>query len=92
VPAPVLIELWFLSLNGTIDPQPSLRRWWRAMAKDTLVEVPLEHEDILSAAELDWTHRDPQDRMIAAMALRLDYPLLTADAAIHEWGRVDVVW
>ena len=92
VPAPVLLELWFLSLNGTIDARPSLRRWWRAMARDTLVDVPLEHEDILAASELSWTHRDPQDRLIVAIALRLDCPLLTADQAINDWGGVEVVW
>jgi PIN domain nuclease of toxin-antitoxin system len=92
VPAPVLLELWFLSLNGTIDARPSLRRWWRAMARDTLVDVPLEHEDVLAASELAWTHRDPQDRLIVAIALRLDCPLLTADEAIHDWGGVEVVW
>ena len=92
VPAPVLLELWFLSLNGTIGAAPSFRRWWRSIAREALVEVPLEHGDILDASELAWGHRDPQDRLIVATALRLDCPLLTADHAIHAWGGVDVVW
>jgi hypothetical protein len=34
------------------------------------------------------------DADAAAVAKTCDaaFPLLTADAAIHEWGRVDVVW
>jgi PIN domain nuclease of toxin-antitoxin system len=92
VPAPVLLELWFLSLNGTIETAPSLGRWWRAMARDTLVEVPMEHEDVLGAAALAWAHRDPHDRLIAATAQRLDFPLLTADAALRAWGGVEIVW
>ena len=92
VPAPVLLELWFLSLNGTIAAEPSFRGWWRAMARDCLVEVPLEHEDVLAASELAWKHRDPQDRLIVATARRLDCPLLTADDAIHASGTVEALW
>jgi PIN domain nuclease of toxin-antitoxin system len=62
------------------------------MRRTTLVEVPLEADDIMSASELDWAHRDPQDRLIVATSLRLEYPLLTADRAIQEWGGADVVW
>jgi PIN domain nuclease of toxin-antitoxin system len=92
VPSPVLMELWFLSLNGTIAASPSLRAWWRAVASDELVELSLEHADILLAAELDWKHRDPHDRLIVATALRMGCPLLTADNAIADWGGVDVYW
>ena len=36
---------------------------------------------MLTAGRLDWPHRDPFDRMIAATAIALDLPLLSADAA-----------
>lgn len=33
----------------------------------------------LLAGKLDWSHRDPFDRMIAATALTVDAPLISAD-------------
>lgn len=92
VPSPVLMELWFLSINGTIAAAPNLRAWWRTVATDELVELALEHSDILMASEFDWSHRDPHDRLIVAAALRMGCPLLTADSAIAAWGGVDVYW
>jgi PIN domain nuclease of toxin-antitoxin system len=35
--------------------------------------------------------RDPMDRLIAATAAELDYPLITHDARIREAG-VNVLW
>ena len=35
----------------------------------------------MRAANLAWTHRDPFDRLIAATAIELNVPLLSADAA-----------
>lgn len=92
VPATVLTELWFLSLNGTLVIQSSFRAWWRQQRNEMLVEVPLEHDDVLVASSLDWVHRDPQDRLIVATAMRLDVPLVTADEAIHDWGGIEVLW
>lgn len=47
------------------------------------------------AGLLEWSHRDPFDRMIAATAIELQVPLMSADvvfdelAALDEWpGRV----
>jgi PIN domain nuclease of toxin-antitoxin system len=37
-------------------------------------------EIALLAGSLDWPHRDPFDRMIAATALRMGLPLVTADS------------
>lgn len=35
---------------------------------------------------------DPFDGLICAAARRLDVPLMTRDAAIAAWGKVQVVW
>ena len=40
----------------------------------------------LSAATMDWTHRDPFDRMIAATAQQEDLPLISSDTAFDTLG------
>ena len=50
----------------------------------------LTPEICAGAAMLDWDHRDPFDRLIAASALQLGVPLVSADAAFD--GVVRRVW
>jgi PIN domain nuclease of toxin-antitoxin system len=92
VPAPVLLELWFLSQNGTIQATPSFRRWWSSVQTPSIVEVPLEHDDILAASALTTGHRDVFDRLLVVVSNRLDLPLLTADETIREMNACEVVW
>jgi PIN domain nuclease of toxin-antitoxin system len=92
VPAPVVIETWFLSMNGTIAVEGSIGGWWQRIASPTLHHVDLSHDDVLEAARLDWDHQDPFDRMIVATARRLDCPLLTKDATIRAFKGVETVW
>lgn len=55
--------------------------------------LPTDARVWLLAAELDWPHRDPADRLIAATALRLGLPVLTKDRVFHEPGcPVKAVW
>ena len=44
----------------------------------------LTPEVCLKAATLDWIHRDPFDRMIAATALGIGMPLLSADTVFDD--------
>jgi PIN domain nuclease of toxin-antitoxin system len=42
-------------------------------------------DDGIAAGMLDWTHRDPFDRMLVAQANRQDLHLLTRDAMVAEY-------
>ena len=53
--------------------------------------LPLTGELAMKAALLDWDHRDPFDRMIAATALLEGVPLVSSDAAFDRIG-VKRVW
>ncbi len=44
----------------------------------------------LKASMMDWDHRDPFDRILAATADHYDLPLISADAVFE--GRVRRVW
>ena len=45
----------------------------------------------LRSGRLQGAHRDPFDRMIAAQALELDVPVISADAQLDEFG-VRRIW
>lgn len=92
VPAPVVLETWFLARAGRIRLNTSLSRWWEQIAGPTLILEPMTAEDVLTAARLDWSHPDVYDRLIVAAALRLGLPLITADSAIEESRLVETVW
>ena len=52
--------------------------------------APLDAADCLAAGVMDWLHRDPFDRLIAASALRRRIPIASADVAFD--GIVARVW
>jgi PIN domain nuclease of toxin-antitoxin system len=43
--------------------------------------ISLEPEDCLMAGAMEWAHRDPFDRLLAASALRRRVPIVSADTA-----------
>jgi len=92
VPSPVLVEIWFLLKAGRFVAEPTLGKWWNRLTRSGLLSVDLTAEDVVTATSLHWDHRDSYDRLIVAIALRVGCPLVTADAAISEWGGIDVVW
>ena len=44
----------------------------------------LTPEIAVFAASLEWNHRDPFDRMIAATAITMNLPLISADTAFDQ--------
>ncbi|MDC0325242.1 PIN domain-containing protein [bacterium] len=47
----------------------------------------------LSMAVIDWAHRDPVDRLIAATAIEYNVPVLTKDRVFHAPDSpVEAVW
>jgi len=43
-------------------------------------------------AELEWPHRAPFDRMIAAQAIVEGFTVITADTALHDFELLQTVW
>jgi PIN domain nuclease of toxin-antitoxin system len=92
IPAPVALEVWLLCKNGTLSVA-SFGGWWSKYCQGRgLIHLDLTSEDIVAAADLDWSHEDVFDRLIVATALRVGCPLVTKDRRISEWGGVDVLW
>jgi PIN domain nuclease of toxin-antitoxin system len=59
---------------------------WAAPPSHGITLLPIELEDALAAAGLPLIHRDPFDRMIVAQAMRRRLTLVSADAALADYG------
>ncbi len=89
-----LWELEWKRRCGKLSLKASVREWLprlRRLPWLTLVET--SPEIWLLAAELDWKHRDPADRIIAATALHHGVPVLSKDRVFHlKSSPVEAVW
>jgi len=56
------------------------------------VELPIDAADAELAGALDWAHRDPFDRMLAAQCVNRAMPLVSADAAFRARGDIAILW
>ncbi len=54
--------------------------------------LPLAEDHALLAGSLDWAHRDPFDRMLAAQAMIESMTVVTDDAALHGFPGVRTLW
>lgn len=62
-----------------------------ALEADHFVELPITALHAREAAHLPLLHRDPFDRMIAAQARVEGLTVITADAAVGQYG-IPVLW
>lgn len=55
-------------------------------------ELPISSRHGLLAGRLEWEHRDPFDRMLAAQSILDGARLVTADRAFSTLPGVDILW
>ncbi|GAB4098326.1 type II toxin-antitoxin system VapC family toxin [Sinomonas halotolerans] len=58
----------------------------------TAEELPISGVHALEAGGLEWEHRDPFDRLIAAQALVEGFTLITADPVFDGLEGLEVLW
>ncbi|MGB3909986.1 MAG: type II toxin-antitoxin system VapC family toxin [Pseudolysinimonas sp.] len=63
-----------------------------SVAKLGMVELPIASRHGLLAGRLEWEHRDPFDRMLAAQSILEGARLVTADRAFSTLPGVDIFW
>ena len=64
----------------------------RAAASDAgFIELGIDAADAETAGALDWSHRDPFDRMLVAHCLNRDLTLVTADARLEARDDIAVI-
>lgn len=78
---------------GKLPQAEVLVRAYRQHLERLEVEsVAITDEDSLLAGSMEWEHRDPFDRMIAAQCMNHSLPLATADEAFSTLAGVRVTW
>lgn len=55
-------------------------------------ELPITAEHALLAGRLDWDHRDPFDRMLAAQAMTESLTVITKDEAFASLPGIRTLW
>ena len=55
-------------------------------------ELAVSSPHTLAAGQLDWDHKDPFDRMLAAQAMVEGLTLVTADEDLQAFGPVATLW
>ena len=67
---------------------PTIAEWFRRiLSASAFKEVPLTARAAFSAATLpNWSHADPADRLLVAVARELDVPLVTRDREILAYA------
>lgn len=78
-------ELQLLHQKQRIQLHYAVEEWRRVLLSQGLVEIPLDGEIAIRAANLARLHNDPVDRFLVATALG-GHRLVTADRRILEWS------
>lgn len=90
------VSAWELSTKQRLGKLPQadavLGAYSRHLDRLGATRLPITDEHALLAGRLDWDHRDPFDRMLAAQALIHSMPLITGDAAFAGLAGVRTLW
>ena len=92
-----VISSWEVAVKvrkGKLELGMDVRSWLAsAAAYPGVVVRPLDLADAVESSLLPGRfHDDPADRMIIAVARRLDAPLITADRAMRRYPHVKTIW
>lgn len=91
------ISVWEVAVKvalGKLSIDRDVRGWVAlASAYPGIAVHPLDSSDALESTLLPGRfHRDPADRILVALARRLDVPLVTSDRAIRRYRFARTVW
>ena len=87
-------EVAMLVSRGRLELTTDVADWIaHNEAAPEITFVPVDNRIALRSVQLvDFDHRDPADRLIAATALGLNAVLLTADARLRAYAPLVTVW
>ncbi|ACK69510.1 PilT protein domain protein [Gloeothece citriformis PCC 7424] len=83
------ISIWEIAIkvkNKKLDLGVSLETYVEALKKSDVISIiPIDETLWLKSVALEWTHRDPADRVIVSLARQYHASIITADRVIAEF-------
>ena len=84
-----VVSLWEVAIKTSLG-HPDFRVDGAALRQGLLAqgfgELPIKAEQALAVQQLPWSHRDPFDRLLVAVAQVEGLTLLTADGSLSRYG------
>ena len=89
------ISIWEIALkvrHKRLDLGIEMADYFAALKKSSVIQIlPVDADLWVESVSLDWSHRDPADRVVVALAKSFQAPVITADREIRAFYS-DVVW
>ena len=76
-------SIWEIAIKRRLNKIQFSGSLVEAVLANGFIELPVAAADAEAAGDLDWSHSDPFDRLLAAQARRLSLTLVTADATLQ---------
>lgn len=87
---------WEIATKHRLGKMPGieglLAGWDRQLGRLGARELPISSAHARLAGSLDWSHRDPFDRMLVAQASLEGLPILTRDPQIAAYPQATAIW
>lgn len=87
---------WEIATKHRLGKMPEaaslLANWESDISELRAGEIPISRADALRGGALEWAHRDPFDRILAAQSMALKVPIVTGDAAMGTLAGLEVRW
>lgn len=88
--------LWELATKTRIGKWPGARTlvstFDSRLRLHDLSRLAMDFDHARLAGEMDWHHRDPFDRMLAAQSMLEGLPLVTMDSRLRAFEPVHTIW
>jgi PIN domain nuclease of toxin-antitoxin system len=92
VPSICIWEIAVKIKNNKLDLGVHLDQYVAALKKsDVVTIVPIDENIWLKSVSLDWSHRDPADRVVVALAEIEQAAIITSDSKIRNFYS-QVIW
>ena len=92
VPSICIWEIAIKIKNNKLDLGVNLEKYVAALKKsDVVTIVPIDEDIWLQSVSLDWSHRDPADRVVVALAEIEQAAIITSDCKITSFYS-EVIW
>jgi PIN domain nuclease of toxin-antitoxin system len=89
------ISIWEIAIkikNGKLDLGISLGTYVKTLRKSDVIRIiPIDESLWLESVALEWTHKDPADRVIVALARQYQSSIITADRLVAEFYPA-IIW